>query len=140
MYRIGECGVGRHWRLLVTITPLLRSMYGSGILWCLTGTWCYECLLHCYLCWLYVCMVVLDRHLVVCVGYIFVCAVPVFSACCTVAICEVGCLARTSCKRGVALVKFQTFSISCGVTGHVCSLRDMYAWTPTKLIGVLKQW
>ena len=38
--------------------------------WCLTGTWS-------------------------CVGYIFVCAVLVFSACCTVAICEVGCLART---------------------------------------------
>ena len=30
--RIGECGVGRHWRLLVTITPLLQSMCGSGIL------------------------------------------------------------------------------------------------------------
>ena len=33
-------------RLLATITPLLRSMCGSGILWCLTGTWCCECLLH----------------------------------------------------------------------------------------------
>ena len=30
------------------------------------------------------CMVVLDRHLVVCVGYMFVCVVLVFSACCTV--------------------------------------------------------
>ena len=45
-YGIGECGVGRHWRLLATITPLLRSMCGSRILWCLTGTWCCECLLH----------------------------------------------------------------------------------------------
>ena len=34
------CDVGRHWRLLVTITPLLRSMCGSGTLCCLTGTWC----------------------------------------------------------------------------------------------------
>ena len=30
-YRIGECGVGRHWRLSVTITPLIRCMCGSGI-------------------------------------------------------------------------------------------------------------
>ena len=40
-------------------------------------------------------IVVLDRHLVVCVSYMFVCAVLVFSACFTVAICEVRCLART---------------------------------------------
>ena len=73
------------------------------------------------------CMVVVDRHLIVCVGYMFVCAVHVFSACCTVAIYEVGCLVHTRCKRGVALVNFQTFPISCGVTRHVCSLRDMYA-------------
>ena len=46
VYRIAKCGVGRHRRLLVTITPLLQSMCGSGILWCLTGTWCCECLLH----------------------------------------------------------------------------------------------
>ena len=85
-------------------------------------------------------IVVLDRHLmllvlaelVICFGYICVCLVldrhlVCFSACCTVAICEVGCLARTRCKRGMALVKFQTFPISCGVTGHVCSLWDMYA-------------
>ena len=31
-----------------------------------------------HMCWLYVCMVV-DRHLVVCVGYMLVCAVLVFS-------------------------------------------------------------
>ena len=30
----------------MTITPLLRSMCGSGMLWCLTGTRCCECLLH----------------------------------------------------------------------------------------------
>ena len=48
-----------------------------------------------HMCWLYVCMVVLDRHLVVCVGYMFVCVVLAFSACCTVAVCEVGCLAHT---------------------------------------------
>ena len=29
VYRVGECGVGRHWRLLVTITPLLRSSRGG---------------------------------------------------------------------------------------------------------------
>ena len=48
-------------------------------------------------------IVVLDRHLVllvlaalgICVGYMCVCVVLVFSACCTVAICEVGCLACT---------------------------------------------
>ena len=34
VYQIGECGVRQHWRLLVTITHLLRSMCGSGILWC----------------------------------------------------------------------------------------------------------
>ena len=43
-------------------------------------------------------MVVLDRHLVVCVGYMFVCAVLVFSACCTVAICEVGCLGEPDAR------------------------------------------
>ena len=30
-YRIGECGVGCHWRLSVTIIPLIRCMCGSGI-------------------------------------------------------------------------------------------------------------
>ena len=40
VYQIRVCSVGCHWRLLVTITPLLRSMCGSGILWCLTGTCC----------------------------------------------------------------------------------------------------
>ena len=38
------------------------------------------------------------------------------------AICIVGCLVCTWCKRGVALVKFQTFPISYGVTGHICIL------------------
>ena len=28
---------------------------------------------------------------------------------------------RARCKRGVALVKFQTVPISCGVTGHICT-------------------
>ena len=46
------------------------------------------------------------------------------------AICIVGCLAHTWCKRGVALVKFQTFPISYGVTymyfgGHICILRGI---------------
>ena len=35
-YQIGECGVGRHWSLSVTITPLIRYMCGSGI----TPIWC----------------------------------------------------------------------------------------------------
>ena len=56
------------------------------------------------------------------------------SACCTrrmcwlyvLALCKVGCLGRTRCKRGVALVKFQTFPISYGVTGHIY-------WPATKL-------
>ena len=29
MYWIGECSVRRHWRLFVTITPLLQSMEGT---------------------------------------------------------------------------------------------------------------
>ena len=29
LYRIGECGIRRHWRLFETITPLLRSMEGT---------------------------------------------------------------------------------------------------------------
>ena len=35
------------------------------------------------------------------------------------AICKVGYLGCTRCKRGVALVKFQTFPISYVVTGHI---------------------
>ena len=50
----------------------------------------------------------------VCVGYML-------------ALCKVGCLGRTRCKRGVALVKFQTFPISYGVTGRIY-------WPATKLI------
>ena len=58
--------------LLVKITPLLRFMCSSGILWCLTGTWCCDCLLHlAYVLAICVC-VVLDWHLVVCVGYMCV--------------------------------------------------------------------
>ena len=86
-----SCAMGRHWRLLVTITP--APMFVQQ--WGMTGTWCCECLLHLpFMLAICVC-VVLDRHLVVSVGYMFVCAALVFSACCTVAICEVGCLART---------------------------------------------
>ena len=56
------------------------------------------------------------------------------SACCTrrmcwlyvLALCKVGYLGHTRCKRGVALVKFQTFPISYGVTGRIY-------WPATKL-------
>ena len=59
------------------------------------------------MCWLYVCIVVLGAHLVLLVlSYVL-------------AKCEVGCLTCTWCKRGVALVKFQTIPISYGVTGHI---------------------
>ena len=34
----------------------------------------------------------------------------------------VGCLARTWCKRGVALVKFQTIPMLYGIMGHVYML------------------
>ena len=33
VYQIGECAMGRHQKLLEAITPLLRSMCGSGVLW-----------------------------------------------------------------------------------------------------------
>ena len=60
------------------------------------------------------------------------------SACCTrrmcwlyvLVLCKVGCLGRTRCKRGVALVKFQTFPISYGVTGRIY-------WPTTKLKVIL---
>ena len=64
------------------------------------------------------------------------------SACCTrrmcwlyvLALCKVGCLGRTRCKRGVALVKFQTFPISYGVTGRIY-------WPATKLKNyAVDQW
>ena len=63
------------------------------------------------MCRVYVCVVVLGAHLVLSV---FAALIYIF------AICEVGCLACTWCKRGVALVKFQTFPISYGVTGREC--------------------
>ena len=108
LYRIGEFDVRRHWRLFVTITHLLQSM---------KGTYHRQ-----------MCIVVLVAHLVlsvlaalvVCVGYIYVlwCLERTY----VLAICIVGCLACTWCKRGVALVKFKTFPISYGVTGHICIL------------------
>ena len=52
------------------------------------------------LCWLYV---VLGAHL--CVGYIYC-----------------GMLGVHLVQEGVALVKFQSFPISYGVTGHICIL------------------
>ena len=78
-----------------------------------------------HVCSLFVCIVMLRAHLVllvlaalgVCVGYMW-CLEHTY----VLAICVVGCLARTWCKRGVALVKFQTFLISYGVTGHICIL------------------
>ena len=46
---IRESGVRRHWRLFVTITPLLQSMEDTAtdryVLCCLC-TWCCQCLLH----------------------------------------------------------------------------------------------
>ena len=50
-----------------------------------------------------VCIVILGMHL----GAVDV-----------LAICIVGCLVHIWCKRGVALVKFQTFPISYGVMEH----------------------
>ena len=76
---------------------------GSGILWCLTGTWCCECLLHlAYVLAIRMCVWCLTgTWSYVCVGYMFVCVVLdrhlvcLVLAGCTVAICEVGRLART---------------------------------------------
>ena len=66
-------------------------------------------------------------------------ALGVCGACCTrrmcwlcvLALCKVGCLGRTRCKRGVALVKFQTFPISYVVTGRIY-------WPATKLTAEFK--
>ena len=70
-------------------------IYWLYVLWC-ERTWCSQCLLHLsYV--LAICVVVLGAHLV-----LSVLAALIYM----LAICEVGCLARTSCKRGVALVKF----------------------------------
>ena len=91
IYWIGECGVRCHWRLFVTITPLLPSATDRCVLWCLLRTWCCHYLLHLsyvlaicmccgawsapgavsscctwHMCWLYV---VLGAHL--CVGYVY---------------------------------------------------------------------
>ena len=79
----------------------------------------------CRMCWLYVCVVVLGEHLVLSVlaaHGIYVCYVWCFERTYVLAICIVGCLAHTWCEMGVALVKFQTFPISYGVTGHICIL------------------
>ena len=116
LYQIGECGVGHHWRLFVTITPLLRSIEGTyhGQV-CLLRMWCCQCLLH------------LSYVLAICV-YCGAWSSP--SAVYVLAIlCIVGCLVCIWCKRGVVLVKFQTFPISYGVTGHKYILWDMYALT-----------
>ena len=105
IYLIGECGVRRHWKLFVTITPLLQSMEGT--------------------CHRQVCIVVLGAHLVLSVLTVLgicVCYMWFLEHTYVLAICIVGCLARTWCKMGVALVKFQTFPISYGVTGHICIL------------------
>ena len=69
----------------------------------------------CRMCWLYVCVEMLGVHLVlsvlaalgICVGYMW-CLECTYE----LAICIVGCLARTWCKRRVTLVKFQTFPMS----------------------------
>ena len=81
--------------VLLVLAALVICVGYMCVFWCLTGTWCCKCLMPWHMCWLYVGMVVLDRHLGVCVGYMFVCAVLVFSVWCIVAICEVGCLACT---------------------------------------------
>ena len=64
--------------------------------------------------------VVLDRHLVICVGYMFVCVVPER---------HLVCLVLASGALGTHLMQEGSgpCPISCGVTGHVCSLWDMYA-------------
>ena len=87
-----------------------------------------------------VCIVVRGVHLVLlmldalcmCVGYMYVLwclAICVYcgarsapGAVYVLAICMMGCLACTWCKKRVAFVKFQTFPISYGVhfVGHVC--------------------
>ena len=64
VYWIGECGVGRHWRLLVTIIPLLRSYVRQWDIVVLDRHLVPLVLAALVMCWLYVCIVVLDRHLV----------------------------------------------------------------------------
>ena len=59
LYQIGECGVRCHWRLFVTITPLLRSMEGT-------------CHGHVYILVLVVLLVLSElAALGICVGYMY---------------------------------------------------------------------
>ena len=55
-----------HWRLFVTITPLIQSMegnyYGQVCIWYLLCNWCCQCLLHLYVL-ANVSVVVLGAHL-----------------------------------------------------------------------------
>ena len=80
------------------------------------------------MCLLYVCIVVLGAHLLLSVlaelgihiGYM--CVLWCLERTYVLVICVMLCLVCTWCKRGVGLVKFQTFPISYGVTGHICIL------------------
>ena len=144
VYFTSYIGLGRWRRTLLEVVynnHSLAPIYGgylprTGVYWCLLPTWCCQCLLQLVVCVATcVCIVVLGVHLVLCVGYVYElwclehawCCQCLLNLVCVLAICIVGYLAYTLCKRGVALVKFQTFPISYGVMGHICILRDMYA-------------
>ena len=96
-------------------SPALIYVWQWGIM-VLDSTWCL--LAARYMCWPYVCIVVLDRYLVLLV-------LPALGICVDYRYVKLGAW----CAPGVALVKFKALPISHGVMGHICALHDMYAWT-----------
>ena len=70
------------------------------------------------------CVVALGAHLVQSVLAVLICVLV---------ICEVGCLARTWYKRGVAIIKFQMFLILYAVTVCECLLWELYALARNKV-------
>ena len=82
------------------------------ILWCLTGTWCCSACCTWHMCWLNVWV------------WCFTGTWYVFNACCTVAICEVGCLARTSSRS------------FCGATKQTLSTFDPF-WASTFFMALV---
>ena len=143
LLRAMECSYHRQVCIVVLVVHLVLSVLAAlvvCVMFCGAGS--------APMCWLYVCVVVLGAHLVlsvlaalgICVMFCGAGSVPMcwlyvvlgahlcvsymwcWEHTYVLAICIVGCLAHTWCQRGVALVKFQTFSISYGVTGHICIL------------------
>ena len=104
IYRIAECGVRCHWRLFVTIIPALiyEGYLPRTVVYC--GACCAPgAVSACCTCNVFA--------ISMCCGAWS--APGAVSACCSWYMCYVlWCLERTLSKRGVALVKFQTFPMN----------------------------